>query len=163
MSGGGGGGAGSGRAGPGRGGGETLPTSRRFPPLSPHIPGSTGDKPPGGDRGGGTAAGGTRTRTTSTLETEKRVSEEPGGRQIELTYIIFVYRFWEACHLNEGADLGETSQTRTIKAIFLEGLNQSARSRTDFSSCCGSVGSLRWCERSFLSRFRLFVTYNGCF
>lgn len=76
---------------------------------------------------------------------------------LKLTYIIFVYRFWEACHLNEGADLGETSQTRTIEAMFLEGLNQSVRSRTGFSSFCGSVGSLRWCERSFLWRFRLLL------
>lgn len=68
-----------------------------------------------------------------------------GNRENELTYIIFVYRVWEACHLNEVTDLRETSQTRTFEARFLEDLNQSGGARRLFPlpAVFGSVGSLR--------------------
>lgn len=35
-----------------------------------------------------------------------------------LTYIIFVHRVWEACHLNKGTDLRK-SRTRTMKQRYL--------------------------------------------
>lgn len=59
-----------------------------------------------------------------------------GNRENKLTYIIFVDRVWEACHLNEVTDLRETSQTRTIEARFLEDLNQSGGARRLFPSSC---------------------------
>lgn len=34
-------------------------------------------------------------------------SQRKKNRARRLTYIIFVYRIWEACHLNEGKDLRE--------------------------------------------------------
>lgn len=78
---------------------------------------------------------------------EKRFFLRGGGskRESKLTYIIFVYRVWEACHLNEVTDLRETSQTRTIEARFLKDLNQSggARRLFLFPAVFGSVGSLR--------------------